>query len=150
MKILLLKHVKGIGQQGEVKEIKDGYAMNFIIPQKLGEPATNNTVKQLELLKKNRAVESEIHKDLLIKELEPLTGKTVEIHKKVNSAGSLFGGVTLQEIKDAITATHKVHVPTEMIHAPADLKHTGEYTIEVGDKKKLGKTFPLILKVSGQ
>lgn len=150
MKVLLLKHVKGIGQQGEVKEVKEGYAMNFLIPQKLAEPATTNTVKQLELLKKNNAVRTEIHKDLLLKELEPLADKEIEILKKVNSAGSLFGGVTIQEIKNAIVNQHKVHVPENLIHIEEDIKHTGIYEILIGDKKKLGKVFILHLKVLGQ
>lgn len=150
MKVLLLKHVKGIGQQGEVKEVKEGYAMNFLIPQKLAEPATSNTVKQLELLKKNKEVRSEIHKDLLLKELEPLAKKEIEISKKVNSQGSLFGGVTIQEVRDSIVSQHKIHVPENLIHIQEDIKHTGTYEILVGDKKKLGKIFVVYLKVLGQ
>lgn len=150
MKVLLLKHVKGIGQQGEVKEVKEGYAMNFLIPQKLAEPATTNTVKQLELLKKNKEVRSEIHKDLLLKELEPLADKEIEIYKKVNSQGSLFGGVTIQEVRDSIVSQHKIHVPEHLIQLQEDIKHTGIYEILIGDKKKLGKVFIVHLKVSGQ
>ncbi len=149
MKILLLTDVKNVGRRGEVKEIPDGYAQNFIIPRKLGEPATKEKIQKLENSKQKVESDKQLRTELLLRELFRVHEKEVIITRKVNASGSLFGALTEREVYDAIKTALEVHVPLEHLFVPV-IKHTGSYPVTVGDKKKLGKSFTLTLKVTGQ
>lgn len=149
MKILLLTDVKNVGRRGEVKEIPDGYAQNFIIPRKLGEPATKEKIQKLESSKQKVESDKQLRTELLLRELFRLHEKEVSLVRKVNASGSLFGALTEREVYDAIKTSFDVHVPMEHLFVPL-IKQTGVYQITLGDKKKLGKSFSLTLKVTGQ
>mgnify|MGYP006316040943 CR=1 FL=1 len=149
MKILLLTDVKNVGRRGEVKEIPDGYAQNFIIPRKLGEPATKEKIQKLENSKNKIESDKQLRTELLLRELSRVQEKEVTIARKVNASGSLFGALTEREVYDAVKATLDVHIPMECLFVPP-IKHTGTYDVIVGDKKKLGKSFTFTLKVTGQ
>jgi large subunit ribosomal protein L9 len=149
MKILLLTDVKNVGRRGEVKEIPDGYAQNFIIPRKLGEPATKEKIQKLENSKNKIESDKQLRTELLLRELSRVQEKEVTIARKVNASGSLFGALTEREVYDAVKATLDVHIPMEYLFVPP-IKHTGTYDVIVGDKKKLGKSFVFTLKVTGQ
>lgn len=149
MKILLLTDVKNVGRRGEVKEIPDGYAQNFIIPRKLGEPATKEKIQKLENSKQKVESDKQLRTELLLRELLRLHEKEITIPRKVNASGSLFGALTEREVYDAIKSSLDVHVPMEHLFVPA-IKYTGTYQILLGDKKKLGKSFVLTLNVTGQ
>ncbi len=150
MKVLFLQNVKGLGKVGEVKEINVGYAQNFLIPRKLFEPAAEAKIAKLKSDAKTKVDEKKVHVDLLLKEIEKISGETVIIPRKVNSTGALFGAVHIADIRDAIRATHGVSVSEEYIHLSKDIKTTGEFEIKVGDKIKLGKEFPVTVKITGQ
>lgn len=149
MQVLFLKNVKGLGKAGEVKEVNDGYARNFLFPQKVAEPATDGKVNKLKKDAQAKIDEAQVHVDLLLKTFSSLSDKEIELHRKVNSAGALFGGVHTSDIREAIQATHRVSVGLEYIKIP-EIKTTGEFVAKIGDKHKLGKEFVLKVKVIGQ
>ena len=105
MKVIFLHDVPRVGRKHDIKEINDGYALNFLIPRKLVERATEKAVQNLELRKKEIVVEREVQESLLIKNLEELKGQTVTIFTKADEKGHLFKGVNKKEIAETFTLT---------------------------------------------
>lgn len=130
MKVILLKDVPKLGQRNEVKEVKDGYALNLLLPKKLAEQATLSSLKRLERIKE---IEGEV---LRVKqnELEKLLSgiEKIEIKAKANEKGHLFAGVGKEEI------SKRSGIPVDNIILNHPIKEIGEHEIEVrvGEKGK--------------
>jgi len=129
MKVVLKENVKGVGQRGEVKEVKDGYAMNFLIPQNKAVPATNDNVRQAELIqKKNKEqIEKEIAEAKKLS--EKIQAKTITISAKAQKE-KLFGALTEEEI---VTALQKegLSIGQGKIKTKGKIKKLGEHDIVV-------------------
>src|SRR4051812_48117068 len=108
MKVIFLKDVKGKGKKGEVKNVADGYAQNFLLKQGLALEATSASVSTLNAQKKKQEQEAvaelEQMKQLKIK-LEELT---VQLSAKSGEGGRLFGSVTSKQIADELNKSHKI------------------------------------------
>ena len=104
MKVILLQDVKSQGKAGDIKEVADGYARNFLLNKKLALEATPQNLKNLELQKKKQAEKAAAE----LAEAKALAAKiadmTVEIKVKTGEAGRLFGSVTNKEVAEAISA----------------------------------------------
>lgn len=131
MKVIFLKDVPRVGRKYDIKNIADGYAMNFLLPKKLVELATPKAVADLENRKKNIAIEKEIQTDLLIKNLEEIKGKTLHIKAKADDKGHLFKGIHSKEIVDAMKTEHRADINEEFIILEKPIKETGEYEIQI-------------------
>jgi large subunit ribosomal protein L9 len=109
MKVIFLQDVKNQGKKGQVKEVSEGFARNFLIPKGLVQPATGGNVKQLDQL--NKAEEKKKEQELedaknLAKQLESLT---IELTTKAGEGGRLFGSITSKQIAEALAKMkHKV------------------------------------------
>lgn len=130
MKVVLLADVKGHGKKGELCNVSDGYARNFLFPKKLAVEADNTALNEL----KTREAAKEHHKQEEIKaakELaEKLNGKEIVIKAKAGSSGRLFGSVTSKEIAEKIAETLSVTIDKKKMQV-ADIKNFGEYTAEI-------------------
>ncbi len=137
MKIILLKDVPNVGQRFDVKDVADGFALNFLIPQKVAEIATEKAIKKIAAAKQVAEAERKIQNDLLAKNLKELSGKTITIITEANEHGHLFKGFHQKEIATAITEQTKLHVPPESIALEKPLKEIGDHkvTVEIADKK---------------
>ena len=127
MKVILLADVKGTGKKGEMHDVSDGYARNFLFPKKLAQPATNQSIGEM----KARQESNKFHMDQEMaqaKELAEQLDKTdVVIHVKAGSTGRLFGAVTTKEIADAICEKTKVEIDKKKIVIDGDIKAYGDY-----------------------
>lgn len=150
MKVILLQDIKKIGKKGDVKEFSDGYVQNFLIPKKIAEIATKEKIDAIGKHKNQEVAKKEIQKDLILKEYAQTDNKTITIHRKVNSIGALFAKVEVNEIHDALVKEHQIRIPIDHIHIKSEIKKTGEYTVIIGEKQKIGKEFNLFVKVVGQ
>jgi large subunit ribosomal protein L9 len=150
MQVLFLQNVKGIGKIGEVKNVNDGYAQNFLFPKKLAEVATAQKINKIKTDAQAKIDKQQVHTDLLLKTFSGVAGKEIELHRKVNSAGALFGGIHESDIREALQTTHNISVGLEYIKIPSDVHTTGTFTAKIGDKQKIGKEFELTVKVIGQ
>lgn len=103
MKVILLKDVPGTGAAGEVREVKDGHARNYLIPRGLAVPASEGAVRSL--VNQQRAVERRTERERLEAEelIGRLKGLVLEIRARAGEGGRLFGSVTSQQIADALT-----------------------------------------------
>ena len=145
MKVVLLQDVKGKGKKGELCNVSDGYARNFLFPKKLAIEADNAALNEL----KNREESAAHHKKEELqaaKEIAArLDGKTISITAKAGAGGKLFGSVTSKEIAAEIKAKLGIEIDRKKMNV-ADIKNFGEYTAEI--KLHQGVTAKLTVKVS--
>ncbi|MBR7131989.1 MAG: 50S ribosomal protein L9 [Clostridia bacterium] len=130
MKVVLLADVKGQGKKGELCNVSDGYARNFLFPKKLAVEADNAAMNEL----KNREEAKAHHKQEEINAAKAtaskLDGKEVVIKAKAGSAGRLFGAVTSKEIAAQIKQSLGIEIDRKKMTV-ADIKNFGEYTAEI-------------------
>jgi large subunit ribosomal protein L9 len=130
MKVVLLQDVKSLGKKGELVNVSDGYARNFLFPRKLAGEANSQAMSELknrENAEKHRlAVELENSK----KFAASLEGKTVKVTAKAGANGKLFGSVTTKDIADAISKQFSVNVDRHKISAE-DIRNCGTYPAEI-------------------
>lgn len=104
MKVIFLQDVKGQGKKGQIKEVSEGYASNFLIPRGLVRPATEGNVKTLEQQKKSEVKRKEQEKIDAENLAAKLAESTVELKTKAGENGRLFGAVTTKQIGEALQA----------------------------------------------
>ena len=134
MKVILQQDVRGQGKKGQLVEVSDGYARNFLLPRKLAVTATAenmNTMKQQEKAKKAQEAAEKAEAEALSKTLE---GIMVKVPAKAGEGGRLFGAVTGKEISDALAAQHNITIPKTKLVMDEPIKSCGSYQI----KAKLG------------
>lgn len=146
MKVIFLKDVPKMGRRYEVKNVSDGYALNFLIPRKLAIVATPDAIKRVDTEKAQHEGEKKLQAELLEKNLKAIDGKSIIVHGKANEKGHLFAGLHKKEIVTELEKSVKVSIPTDFIVLSNPIKEIGEYNIQVlADGKKA--TFKLnILK----
>lgn len=100
MKVIFLKDVKGQGKKGEVKDVSEGYARNFLIPRGLATAANESNLKQLEQLKKAENRRKEQEKEEAMVTAEKLKSVKLEFQVKAGEGGRLFGSITNKQIAE--------------------------------------------------
>lgn len=127
MKVILLKDVRRVGQHGEVKNVADGYATNFLFPNKLAEPATEEKIKQVEAGKAERETQVQKEREQLDTTVAALRGKKVVIEARATEKGGLFKTITAKDIAKAIAAEHSIEIAEDMISFAEPIKTVGEH-----------------------
>lgn len=102
MKVIFLKDVKGQGKKGEIKEVSEGYAQNFLIPRGLVRPATDGNVKTLENQTAAEAKRKEREKEEAAELGKKLEEMTVTLKAKAGEGGRLFGAITSKQVAEAL------------------------------------------------
>jgi large subunit ribosomal protein L9 len=146
MKIILLQDIKGVGKKYDAKDVADGYARNFLLPNKLAEIATPSSLKELEIRKsemnKNEQ-ESKKHTEELLRQMKE---RTLEFFLKTDEAGSIFGSVNkdaiLKALRDAGLVT-KERVEIELTHP---LKEFGEHKIGIRFRNGMSGDIKVIIR----
>ena len=131
MKIILQQDVKALGKKGDLVEVSDGYARNFILPKKLGVEANNANLNDLKLKKANEekvAAENLAKAQELKKELE---GKVINVAIKSGEGGKTFGAVTGKEIAQAAKEQCGLELDKKKIQLPEPIKALGVYEVAV-------------------
>ncbi len=131
MRVILKREVAGLGRPGDVKDVADGYAQNFLLPRGLAVEATAGELKVLARARDaKRAKEDRAHADAeeLAKRLSEMT---LVFRLKAGERGKTFGSVTNKDIADALRREHKVEVDRTKVHVPEPLRSLGVHTVEV-------------------
>ena len=134
MKGIFNVEVKGQGKKGEMKEVSDGYARNYLLPRKLASEATADNINTMKLKEKAKAALIAKEKAEAEENAKRLSAITVTIRAKAGGAGKLFGSVTSQEISDALREQHGINIEKNKIVQAEPIKTFGSYTV----KAKLG------------
>ncbi len=130
MKVILLQDVENVGKKFEVKEVKDGYARNFLIPQNLAKPATKQNAKWLESQKE--AMEKEVEEDLKISQAlaSAIDDTEVNISVKVGDEGQLFESINSTKISEELLKMG-FNVKKSQIQLEKPIKELGEFPIKI-------------------
>lgn len=134
MKVILMQDVKGQGKKGQMIEVSEGYARNFLLPRKLASAATADAINTMNLKEKARKAEEARQKAEAEATVEKLKECIVKITAKAGSGGRLFGAVTTKEISDGLKAQYSIEIPKQKLVLEEPIKAFGNYQI----KAKLG------------
>lgn len=143
MKVILQQDVKGQGKKGQLVDVSDGYARNFLLARKLAVLATPenlNTMKQQEKARLAQQAAEKAEAEALSKQLESIT---VKVAAKAGEGGRLFGAVTSKEISDALSAQFGIEIEKNKIVQAEPIKTYGSFEVKV----KLGHEISAVLKV---
>jgi large subunit ribosomal protein L9 len=135
MKIILLQNIPKVGEKGEIKDVSEGYALNFLVPQKKARIATNADIKNQEKLLEEKKIHQKITEELIYKTIKSLERKRVEISAKANEQGHLFSKIHKKEIVDAIKESLDSTIEEDWIVLDEDLKEVGEKEITIKSGK---------------
>ena len=145
MKVILLQDVKGKGKKGQMLEVSDGYARNFMLPRKLAIEATPDAINTMKMNDKATAERIAREKAEALEISKKLRAMTLVVKAKGGGAGRLFGSVTNQEIADALEKNGGIKLDKRKIVIADPIKSVGTYTVNC----KLGYEIsaPLTVKI---
>ena len=130
MKVILLQDVKGKGKKGQMLEVSDGYARNFMLPKKLAIEATADAINTKNMNDKAAAERNAKERAEALEISRRIRELTVVVKAKGGGAGRLFGSVTTQEIADAMKATAGITLDKRKIVLADPIKSVGSYTFQ--------------------
>ncbi len=131
MKVILLQDEKKLGKKGDVIEVSEGYARNYILPKKIGVEANAQNQNNLKLQKEN---EAKIAREQLAAAqalADALSDKQVVVSIKAGEGGKTFGSVSTKEIATALQQQHSLEIDKKKIVLPENLKSIGSYEVAV-------------------
>ena len=134
MKVILQQDVRGQGKKGQLVEVSEGYARNFLLPRKLAIAATPDAINTMNLKEKARKAEEARLKAEAEATAEKLKECMVKLTAKAGSGGKLFGAVTTKEISEGLKEQFGVDVPKQKLVLEEPIKAFGSYQV----KAKLG------------
>ena len=134
MKVILQQDVKGQGKKGQLVEVSEGYARNFLLPRKLAIPATTDAINTMNLKEKARRAEEARQKAEAEATAEKLKECQVKLTAKAGNGGRLFGAVTTKEISEGLKAQFSIDIPKQKLVLDEPIKAFGSYQV----KAKLG------------
>lgn len=136
MKVIFIKDVKGQGKKGEIKEVKDGYGMNYLIKNKYAVQATNTSINRL----KKENAEKALEENLLIKDMEDLKKKLekekIVFKAKTGNQDQMFGTVSVKQIKEKLSELG-YNIKKQDIHLDFPLQTLGFHEVEISLHKKV-------------
>ena len=134
MKVILQQDVKGQGKKGQLVEVAEGYARNFLLPRKLAVPATADAMNTMRLQEKAKRAEEARQRAEALEIVEKLKNSPVKIAARAGANGKLFGAVTSKEVSDALQARYGIELGKQKIVMDEPIKAYGSYQL----KAKLG------------
>ena len=143
MKVILQQDIRGKGKRGQMIEVSDGYARNYMLPRKLAVEATPDNVNTMRMNDKAQQEKRQREREEALAISARMKELTVTVRAKGGGAGRLFGSVTTQEIADALQKEHGIALDKRRIVLEEPIKTVGTYTV----KCKLGYEITAELKV---
>lgn len=134
MRVILLQNIRGFGQIGDVKNVSDGYAKNFLLPNKLAKPATDGSLKEVESLKKRLETALAEEKEKAVELSQKFKEIVIEFTKKASKTGRLFSSVTKENIAEELSKITGARIEKVMIRLgkhEEHIKQTGEHEAEI-------------------
>ena len=149
MKVVFLEDVDGVAKGGEIKEVKNGFARNYLIPKNLAAPATHNQLQRISKLSK-QADEDRVKKIKLLSDLsESLNGIEIRIEMRAASNDRLYGSVTGTMIADAINEQIEGSIERQLVQLDNPIREVGSYTVTVRLHEDISATVTVIISATG-
>ena len=131
MKIVLRDDVENLGHKGDVVDVADGYARNYLVPRGLAMKATKGVVAQAEAMRRNRAAKEVRDVEAAQTQAAQLEGARIEIPARAGEGGKLFGSVTATDVADAIQAQRGIEVDRRRVGLDEPVKELSEVDVVV-------------------
>ena len=131
MQVILKKDVNKIGKAGQLLEVSDGYARNFLFPRDLAEEATTGKIADLNARQQNRKAREDKEKQAAEERKKLLQGKVLRVTASAGESGKLFGSVTTAQIAEALLAQYMVKVDKRDIKLTEPIKQSGNHAVSV-------------------
>jgi len=129
-KLILRSDLAGIGKRGDIVEVSDGHARNYLIPQGLAMAATDGAVSQAKAMRRSRDLRDAADRESAQTVASALVARTITITQKAGAEGRLFGSVTSGDIAQAIHAQANISIDRKKIHVEP-IKTLGTYSVAV-------------------
>lgn len=146
MKVILLENVKFLGEKGEIVNVNDGYARNFILPKKLGVEATGKNLNDLKLQKNNEKKVAQENLDAAKELAAELSAGKVELAIKVGEGGRTFGSVSSKEIAVAVKDQMQLDIDKKKIQLKESIKSLGTHIVTVKLHPEVSAELKVVVK----
>ena len=130
MKVIFQQDVRGQGKKGEMKEVSDGYARNYLLPRNLAVEANKDNLNALALKEKAKKAQEAKERAAAVANAERLKDIIVTVRAKAGANGKLFGAVTSQEITDALKEQHGIEIEKNKLVQGEPIKAYGSYEVK--------------------
>ncbi|ACI19273.1 50S ribosomal protein L9 [Dictyoglomus thermophilum] len=131
IKVLLLKDVNNLGKKGQIIDVSDGYARNYLFPKGLAQEVNEGMLEHLRLQEASQRKKEEKLLERFRKEKDNIEKETFVIKAKVGERGKLFGSITSKDIAEIISKKLKIEIDKRQINLEEPIKSLGEYSVEV-------------------
>ena len=146
MKVILLENGKSLGKKGEIVNVNDGYARNFILPKKLGVEATGKNLNDLKLQKNNEKKVAQENLDAAKELAAELSAGKVELAIKVGEGGRTFGSVSSKEIAVAVKDQMQLDIDKKKIQLKESIKSLGTHIVTVKLHPEVSAELKVVVK----
>ncbi len=131
MKVVFVKNVPNVGQINQVKEVSDGYALNFLLPRQLAVPATKQALQLSSLNEAKKFKQASEQAKLLVDLKQRLSGLAVNLKAKASPSGTLYAAVSEQQVKQAVFKTSGLNLEQVKILDCHNIKSLGAHSLKV-------------------
>jgi large subunit ribosomal protein L9 len=131
MKVILKEDIKGVGKKNEIINASDGYARNFLLPQKKAVEANAENIGKLQAQKDSNQYRKDIEKEEAKKISEKMNKIMIKIKVKSGENGKIFGGVSAKEIAECLENEHNIKVDKKKVELKEPIKSLGVHTVEI-------------------
>lgn len=148
MKVILNQDIKGQGKKGQMVEVSDGYARNYLLPKKLAKEATNTNINIMNGQNESEAYRKKVALEEATAQKEKIDEVTVVLTAKAGENGKLFGSITSKDVAEALKMQHHIKLDKKKFVMPDGIKTLGVTTVDV--KIHQGVTGKLKVEVKNQ
>ncbi len=131
MKVILNQDVKGQGKKGDLIEVSDGYARNFLLPKKLAKEATKENINVMKGQQESREYRQQKDLEEAQAVAEKISQITVALQAKAGENGKLFGSITSKDVAEALTNQHHIKIDKKKFQMPDGIKTLGTTVVEI-------------------
>lgn len=131
MKLILLQDVKGQGKKGELINVSDGYARNFLLPKKLAKEATTQAMAELRNAETSKRIQDEKERAKAKEIAAKLEASTVKLIRSCGADDKMYGSVTSKEIAEALNEQYGIEIDRRKLQLDEQIKAYGTYSIAV-------------------
>ncbi|MDO5096602.1 MAG: 50S ribosomal protein L9 [Peptostreptococcaceae bacterium] len=150
MKVIFLKDVKGTAKKGELKEVSDGYARNFLFPKGIAKEANTANLNEHKQQEKGKEIKAQREEEEARELGKSMDGKRVEIFTKAGEGGRLFGAITSKDIADAVHKKLGIEVDKRKVLLSDPIKHIGSFDVEIKLHPKVSTKIAVDVKEKDQ
>ncbi|MBQ3310783.1 MAG: 50S ribosomal protein L9 [Candidatus Gastranaerophilaceae bacterium] len=149
MQVILKKDVQNLGEQGDLVQVKDGYARNYLLPQNIAEIATTGALKNREQnLARIQAKQEKLHQEALAKAEQIEKFGKLELSAKAGESGKLFGTITTKKLCEELQAKSGIEVDRKTVSLNAPINKIGEYTMLIKLTSKVKTELTVVVTAS--